>query len=261
MVSVPPYSSTSFGTSGFRNGLTNLFSNYSENTTVNQKQEKEITIYTEEGDRVTLSTLQQNQAVYTRNEAMGYAQRLTANQDAEVSVEQLVTQESESFKLADSRTMTLSIEGDLSDDELADIKKALSQIDRIMMQQLRGQDVLTGVDRAETLLDLETIAGIEADYSSETVAYTQQTASMEQHSVFDGGLTPENRFNHPIDRMADILKSSRVDPPKFITPLQQLFANISQTCSDQIESDSCDAEKLLDVINQFQEQLLVRISS
>ncbi len=259
MILIPSYDPAAFGTSGFRNGSASLFYQYSERTEVAQKQAKEITLYTEEGDQVTLSTSRQTQAVYTRNDAMGYRQTLAVDKNTAISSEQLVTLDSESFKLADSRTMTLSIEGDLNEEELADIKKALVQIDRIMMQQLQGQDVLTGVKRAENLLDLETIAGIEADYSYEKVVYTQQAASIEQLNISRGGSPPVIPADHAVDQMVDSLQASSVDPPKFIRPLQQLFANINKTIRNQIGSDPHAVDTLSGFISQVQEQLLSRI--
>jgi hypothetical protein len=260
MVSIPAYDPGAFGTSDFCNSSASLFSQYSESTAVAQKQAKEITLYTEEGDKVTLSMSRQTQAIYSRDDAVGYRQTRAADSSTAVSGEQLVTLESESLELADSRTMTLTIQGDLNKKERADIKKALVQIDRIMMRQLRGEDVLKGVKRAQKVLGLETIAGIEADYSYQAVAYRQETAVMEQQqTVSRGRPRPAFSINHTVDRMADILKASRVDPPKFKSPLRQLFANMNKTIRDRMESNHHAARTLSDLINQTQEQLLARI--
>ena len=259
MVSIPAYDPGACGTSDFCNSSASLFSQYSESTAVAQKQAKEITLYTEEGDKVTLSMSRQTQAIYSRDGAVSYRQTRAADSSTAVNGEQLVTLESESLELVDSRTMTLTIQGDLNKKERADIKKALVQIDRIMMRQLRGEDVLKGVKRAQKVLDLETIAGIEADYSYQAVAYRQESAAMEQQTVSQGRPRPAFSINHTVDRMADILKASRVDPPKFKSPLRQLFANMNKTIRDRMGSDHHDARTLSDLINQTQEQLLARI--
>ena len=257
MVPVPAYDPDAFGTSGFRNGSASLFGRYSESMAAAQKQVKEITLYTTEGDRVTLSLSLQTRAVYTRNEALGYRKSPVADPSAAISGERFALLENESLKMAQSRTMTLSIEGDLSEAELADVTKALAQIDRIMMQQLRRQDTLRGVRQARKLLGLETIAGIEADYSYETGVCTQQATSTQQTVL--PGEPPAIPINHAVNRMVDLLKASRVDLPKFKNPLRQLFASMNNAIRSQMGPDHHAARSASNLIDRVQQQLLTRI--
>ncbi|MCP3952396.1 MAG: hypothetical protein GY697_09305 [Desulfobacterales bacterium] len=256
MTTLPAYTPSAFGSSGYHNRAASLSFQYAESTAVAHKAAQEITLYTTEGDRVTLSAAQQTSAVYTRQGVLDYRQSLAADEAATVSTEQLVAFKGESLQLADARTMTLSVDGDLNDAELADIKKALVQIDRIMRQQLRGQAVEKGVKQAESLLDLDTLAGVEADYSYETVVVTQHAAALEQQVGAHGAPAPRQ---DPVERMADILEASRVDLPKFKSPLQQLFARINADLKDQMKADYKAVKELLQLSNRFQGQLLSRI--
>ena len=94
---------------------------------------KDITLHTKEGDTVTLSMDRETVAVYGRDARMSIDQQYAVTADGEqFAQERMATETQAWFGLESSQEITLTVEGDLSREEMRDIRKALRRIDRLI---------------------------------------------------------------------------------------------------------------------------------
>jgi len=134
------------------------------------KKSMEISLYTSEGDKVTLSTASDFSASYA-----------TYNESGEIGGRS-VQIAAEGYSFSQSYTASLTIEGDLSAAEREDIGKALHQIEKMTHHFLRGEagkEEHEG-DRIAHIMDLKSISGFEASMQIERTytaleAYGQTT--------------------------------------------------------------------------------------
>ncbi len=122
--------------------------------TASYGQNKDVTIFTDEGDKVTLSSgllLQGSFATYN-------GKMQTDNGSMEITTK--------SLNLEFTRESILSIDGDLNKQELKDIRKAIRIIDHSIEKFLSG-DVEKAVDKAIKVMNLETVSGFEASLEIE----------------------------------------------------------------------------------------------
>jgi len=125
----------------------------------------DLSIVTAEGDKVTLST--------SSLRSLGYA--AASGSDGGASLEASVTQ------MNASDSVSLSVEGDLSHEELVDLQKVIKSFQRAAV---RG-DAEQFLDRL-TRSDLDTIATVEGSASTETVlTATQIQATASSSSMLD----------------------------------------------------------------------------
>jgi len=205
--------------------------------TASSKESKDITIFTSEGDKVTLSYDHQTQASYANLKALSFQGNFTAGEDTAIVKEMLTALEGERFWFEDSQDLSISVEGDLNEQELEDIKKAIMKIDKIMTGLLHGDSISEAMSRAENIRNLETISGLEADYQYERSVIIEQISVEEVTRTSDyrpaeGDLQSHNRdewvsLEGLIDRMAEVMENSKVKPAKFYKPLRKLFSDIS----------------------------------
>ena len=130
---------------------------------VSESQNKDITIFTEEGDKVTLSTDQQCQAQSLTYEGLKQSITSADFQGHSISEESLAMFRREAFESKISKNISISVDGDLNKQELKDIKKAIKGIDKIMRNLLYGGDIVDATAKAAEIGDLSTIAGFEAN--------------------------------------------------------------------------------------------------
>jgi len=118
------------------------------------KQSMDLTLYTTEGDKVTLSTASDFSASYASYNASGQAKGASLQVSAE------------RYAFSQSSTATLTIEGDLSDAERADIRKALHEIGELTERFLRGKKEHSE-ERIGHIMELDSISSLEASMSYE----------------------------------------------------------------------------------------------
>ncbi len=145
----------------------------SESLTVDHQKSKNISIRTSEGDVVTISS---SEKLHT-----GYY----SYQDVTSGNGNLSYQEGKQIEFSAEKAFSLSVEGDLSKEEIKDIKKSLKLIDKIIKGFQSGniEKVLKSVSKFEKL---DTIAGLEAAMQQvSSVSYEQQST---YQTVGDGEL-------------------------------------------------------------------------
>ncbi len=135
----------------------------SESLTVDHQKSKNISIRTSEGDVVTLSSSEKFHTGYY------------SYQDVTSGNGNLSYQEGKQIEFSAEKAFSLSVEGDLSKQEIKDIKKSLKLIDKIIKGFQSGniEKVLKNVSKFEKL---DTIAGLEAAMQQvSSVSYEQQS--------------------------------------------------------------------------------------
>lgn len=107
-----------------------------------QSQDAAITIFTAEGDKVTLSASSQSQFEFATYNALGLFAGLRSSEN--------------------SRSVSISIEGNLSRQELRDIRKAIKTIGRAADELMEG-DVDGAARQVEKLQRLDTLSQVQAE--------------------------------------------------------------------------------------------------
>jgi len=113
------------------------------------QQSSDITLFTEEGDKVTLSSAASFEARYATYSSQGLIDGNAFQGDAQA------------FSVSEAFAFELSVEGDLSKEELKDIKKALQTIEKLTTDFFSGKTD-KALDRAERIAKLDSIASFEA---------------------------------------------------------------------------------------------------
>jgi hypothetical protein len=121
-----------------------------------------LTILTEDGDRVTLSSHSTTEVGYADYRYLGYQ----AGSQTDVHGQALT--------VTASREFSISVDGDLSRDELHDIRKLVHDLDKVVRDALRGRDE-KAADRAARIGDLGSLAGFELVVNHEE----RQTATVQ----------------------------------------------------------------------------------
>jgi len=92
------------------------------------QQNKDITIVTDEGDRVTISSSFQSQAVYSTYKGISQYTVSATSENLGMEKNQLTMFEGETFDYENDRNFSISVDGDLNKQELKSIKKAVKNI-------------------------------------------------------------------------------------------------------------------------------------
>ena len=234
MNSISSYSPSLSASPGFQEAYQNYSELQAARLSVSESQSKDITIFTDEGDRVTISSNQQSQTQYMTYEGLAKKRVSGEYQGHAITKESLAMFKGEIFESENSRSISISVEGDLNEQELKDIKKALKKIDKIMTNFLHGGDVDAAVKSME-IGKLDTIAGLEANYRYEKSVILEQTRLKERTTYSRGGnpeISPlikiENPLNHLktlIEELTNIIKESEIEPSRFKKPIQDLFSD------------------------------------
>ena len=219
--------------------FTQLYCGRSMETTqvaVNDQQQKDITIYTDEGDTVTLTMESEDQLLYANYLGQSNQSQALDIQNVAVVQMQSATVRQETIEIDRQRTLTIMVEGDLSDQELADIKTALQKIDTLMTDILYHGDDSEVQATTDELRELGSLSGIEAAYQYEkTVAFqhaerqeethtTAEKSPMRDHRHAGHHRMPGSRF---IDDLVKAVKESGIKPRMFLRPLKTLFKDYS----------------------------------
>ena len=221
-----------FGNSYSDRQLTRVSESHQEN--------KDITIFTEDGDRVTITSNQQSQASYSKYSAIAYQSNHADSDNMTVDQNRYTLFQDERFEFENSRNFSISVDGDLNEQELKDIRKTIKAIDNIMTDILYGGDITQGVVKAIQLVNLDSISGITANYRYEN-AISVEKMEVEEVSTYnrDGeiekllpGFNKEAEYiKNLINEMINIIKDTAVKPSKTIKPLRMLFSEILRNLS------------------------------
>ncbi len=208
---------------------------------VSQQQNKDITIFTEDGDKVTISSDQQSQTFYSNYSSFSNQKISGSDTKYTVSQNKFTAFQDERFEYENSRYLSISVDGNLNKQEIKDVRKAIKAIDKIMTNLLYGGDITKGLKKALHLVNRNSISRIEANYSYENTTSVEHTNVEEISTYSKEGLveniTPvvNNEFdyiNNLIDEMVNIVKDSGMKPSKIINPIRKLFSRLLKDLSD-----------------------------
>ncbi|MHC4267402.1 MAG: hypothetical protein ACYSTS_02950 [Planctomycetota bacterium] len=228
----------------------------SESLTVDYQKSKNISILTSEGDVVTISS---HEELHT-----GYY----SYQDITSGNSNLSYQEGEQIELSVEKEFSLSVEGDLSKQEIKDIKKSLKLINRILNGYQSG-DIEKVLKNVSKIGKLDSISNLEAAIQQvSSVSYVQQSIAgtvypveqNPQEAATDGPAIPviqdnmilgiedtgpeekdtevsspniQKDVNTITDKMVEAVKSTDEKPDKLARSVQKLFLKFMRSFSDR----------------------------
>lgn len=232
MNSISPYNSSFPASTGFQE----VYQSYSElqaaRLSVSESQTKDITIYTEEGDRVTISTEDQNTSQMLTYEGLQRSMSATEGSGFSQVKNTLAMFKGEEFQSQNYNSFSISIEGDLSKEEMKDITAALKDIDRVMTDFLNNGNLVNTAVKGLELDNLRTISGIEASYIREKFVVMEQVTMFEDTRYMkapDEKMSPleqDETYNPAksiLDQLLKIIEDSEVDPEKLRHPIHKLL--------------------------------------
>ena len=194
-------------------------------TEVAGEQSTDITIVTDEKDKVTLSFDLGYQSSYTTYSA------LATNNNASAKIE------GQQFDFDLSLEQSIRVEGDLNEQELKDIKKVLKRLGRMIKNFLAG-----GIDDAShrtgrLFKNLSTIDSVAARFevTQRAAVVDQQYVEATALSTLDGDRPVDPQPSSPqpaqefepihelTDDMVDVVKGSRIHPAKMTRFIDRFF--------------------------------------
>lgn len=143
----PDFSPFNPGTSPAASNKETLGKTHFSSAALQVQKSSDITLYTAEGDKVTLSSFSNLEI-----------NALTYSSQGRINGEGTRT-ELKSISLSEQFALNLSVEGDLNEEELKDIQKALKTIEELTTDFFSGK---TDKDRANKITALESIARFDA---------------------------------------------------------------------------------------------------
>jgi len=210
--------------------VNNKFYNFSQinHASIASEQSTDITIMTEEGDKVTLSSDIQMDASLTT-----YNSKALTNTTYTESRGKL-------FSFDANRQIDIAVEGDLNDQEKEEIEKVLKAISEMINDFLSGKNDQSAENIGD-FADLTTISNVEAEFeikksltlvnlsSAKYAAYSAIQEIPEPSKVrFNDSDADAGAVNRLTDRMLQRVKNSGVKPEKFIEPAERMFSRRSR---------------------------------
>ena len=224
---------------------------------VPEQQNKDITIFTEEGDKVTLSSEKQTQAFYSNFSDVSCQKFSGVSDKYSMDISNYTATENRNFEYEKNGSFSISVEGDLDKQEMQDIKKAIKSIDKIMTNLLSGGNFSKAADKTMRLVNLDSISGIAADYSYEKTISSEHMALEKISTYSKEGLQEDvrqaadnksNNIMNLIDEMAGIVKDSGVKPSKMLGPIKKLFSGLLKDISDTKHQNQKEKIELTEMI-------------
>lgn len=206
---------------------------------------KDVTIETAQGDKVTLSYKNDTSFQAASYDSLYQKSSLVNGEKGELMQQQIAQSHSDLFAYSQESQLSLSVEGDLNEQERQDIREALERIDKLMMETLQGGDLIQGAQDAVEIIALESIATVDADYRYQSVVTIEEMTQVSSVANYgdsgalekgDSGLklpdrpsSSRDQVQELIDRMAEFIEDwaaeKKLKPEQFIRPLEKLFAD------------------------------------
>ena len=170
--------------------------------------------------------------------------------------------EGKSILIDSSKELSLSVQGDLNDQELKDVQKAIQAIDKIMQSALSGK-IGNAFTMVKKVGDLEFISAFKANLKLKKNIIIKQTV----FTSIEGEMSePTNELDkldqllqNPLkpttDQILDVIKHAGVSPVKMIKPLNQYLSKLFEKLSEENPKDS----KIVDMGKLMKSELLERI--
>jgi len=202
---------------------------------VSREQSADITFVTKEGDKVTLSADSSFEAAY-------------ATYDSQARVNGAYTESRGRLSSVNfEREITISVEGDLNDEEKKEIKKVLREIFKMMKNFLSGQSGNPTVSAVKDI-ELDTLSNVEAKFevTKSTLEVNHTSAEYVTNSLVPPG--ESNRDSRPmdrlIDRMSEAVRDSKVGHARFLKNFDHRPARLTDAYLNQ-EPDARKMRKLV----------------
>lgn len=260
IAATPSYTSFENEVGGSRSSSASLFEAAREQST-------DLEITTAEGDRVSLSYGQETSF------SMSSYENIAQNGNG------FVAERGESLSYESSFGFSFSVEGDLSEEELADIGSLVNDLDSVMGKMLTG-DMDGALQEALGVGSFDSIAGFEANLLVEQQVYSEQSYMIEAPSVssnpgigaggglfntaaeaggvlsnpggslLDGAMFDEmlGMFDDMIEQMMGSIDDSGVEPEKIEKPFEDYFAALKGSLMEEVPEES-PAVQMADLIH------------
>jgi hypothetical protein len=241
MNSIPETSTT--GLSQDRGNLQNTqFSGHARRQTVNAYESLDtgLTIKTREGDIVTLSSSRFAQFNSSEYNSRGEIQTDSGNA--------LITQHTREITLTTGDQFSFSVQGDLNEQELADIEAIVKGVDGIVAEVAQG-DMEEAVAQAMDMGNYSSVSMYSADISYErSYSMTEQTRSVASSplfvsdpdaKIFRSEPQRSNHMNRFADRMARFLEKQE---EKSLAKAQQPLISLFEQLQKNILADKTDTQ-------------------
>ncbi len=144
MDSIQPYQSGLMNYQGFTPNASS--SSYAEmqgtRVALISDQARDITIYTDEGDKVTLSSESSTLLYYSNYEGIFQEKSETGSTDdpgGQIANQESVAFQEMFFMEAHTSNISIAVEGDLNKEEIKDIQNVLKRMDKMMNRSLSGK--------------------------------------------------------------------------------------------------------------------------
>jgi hypothetical protein len=238
MDSIQPYQSGLMNYQGFAPTSSGYAEMQGTRVALASNQTRDITIYTDEGDKVTLSSKDSTLVYYSNYEGIFQEKSETGSADdpgGQISNQESIAFQQEFFMAEHASNISITVEGDLNKEEIKDIQNVLKRMDKIMNRSLSGKGNSQWPGKSLDARGFDSIDKVNMEYRydqtmmisyfsvKEAVSY-EQTGAPEEAAIQD----PENALetDNTVDHMTSMIKDSGVSPYKFAEPVKSLFANI-----------------------------------
>lgn len=218
------------------------------------QQNSDLTLVTEDGDKITISSAADDNSLYTSYDKFGMTQDSLYSLSGETGV-------SES-----SNAFNITIEGDLSEDELKDLGSALSMMDSAMRNLVNG-NIDDAVQSALGLSDLESIAGFEASLEVNRTVSVENYMEIETEGSYAAddsndmiGQTKE-LMGSLADKIADIFDSAGEPRANAANPVSSIFEKLFEDFASVEESlQPSGNSSIFDAARKIYDDIMERIS-
>lgn len=203
-----------------------------------QQQQSDITILTAEGDKVTLSSSLESRADLVTYSSLGRTMRgVSCVQGRQLSLE-------------GSNNMVIQVEGDLSEEELRDIKKTVRLLDKVMKDVASG-DMEQALSKAQKAANFDSILGVEAKMEFQQTLSVEQVSHLEVAAPIpetinvpatdsDQPVSAIDQENRLTDLILDLIRQSGVKKGKLLKPIRQLMHNHLKPPLEEDQSNISD---------------------
>jgi hypothetical protein len=186
---------------GFALGNNEFKSSESMKVSSFSRESTDIVLFTQEGDKITISSESSSSSDYSNYRGLLFNNKGSAQF------------KKESLSVNSDNRFSMTVEGDLSENELKDINKALKIIGKIV-EKLNSGDIENAMMLAGRAMNLESIAGVDASVEQEkkVIAESRIQTSMTGQAAKPSGSKSDDdttgKINSIADKISDIVKST-----------------------------------------------------
>jgi len=265
-------------------------SSHSERLFFNEQLQRNITLTTSEGDRVTLSYRENTTLLaesYSGKARLDQFQQGAGRKDLR---HQEMEYQEQFLAFEHEEGIAIEIDGELNQEEIDDIRTALDKIDELMQNLLDGGDLYDGIEVVQKIAGLENIASASADYHRQRsllVAATTRELEFAGYNRF--GELANNPMADPLNSapnitapnepdiiptaidsesdpaaqmaaiIAELVQEKKIDPDHFLDPVERLFQRRIADLSEAEDNHTEPRPQLAQRIEKIGQQLIQQI--